>query len=64
MTITEKDQPTKETRDALRARLVEVLKSHAIGLSVESCGCCNSPNVAFSYKGEEIFDLDGMNFYT
>lgn len=34
----------------------EVLRSHGIKMEVGSCGCCESPWVAFEYRGEMLLD--------
>lgn len=45
-------------------RMISILKEHQISMSVGGCGCCGSPDVTFSYKGEEILDADCCNFST
>jgi hypothetical protein len=40
--------------DEQRARLREILAEHGIELEIGSCGCCMSPWVFVSYKGEPI----------
>jgi hypothetical protein len=43
-----------------RLELVKkILKDNGIEMSVEGCGCCDSPCVTFIYKGEEILNDEG-----
>jgi hypothetical protein len=37
-------------------KVKEILKANDIEMSVNGCGCCGSPTVSFSYKGEVIID--------
>ncbi len=39
-----------------KAKMIEILKSHGIEMSVGACGCCSSPWVTFKYKGETIIE--------
>ena len=42
-----------------------ILKDNHIEMSVGGCGCCQSPWVSFTYKGEEILDEeDNCSFDT
>jgi hypothetical protein len=54
--------------DALKAeaikRVIAILKSHDIEMTVSGCGCCGSPEVWFQYKGEVILDDGDANFCT
>ena len=44
----------KTNKEAKIKRLVDILRSHGIEMSVAACGCCQSPWVSFSYRGERI----------
>jgi len=35
-------------------KMITILKSHEIEMSVDGCGCCGSPYVSFKYKNEFI----------
>lgn len=37
-------------------RMKQILKEAGISMSVNGCGCCGSPVVTFTYKGEQILD--------
>ena len=43
-------------------KMIEILRSHDIVMTVRGCGCCGSPGVEFHYKGEKIVDADCCNF--
>lgn len=47
-------------REAAKASMISILKSHGISMRVSGCGCCDSPSVSFSYGGEEIIVDEGM----
>lgn len=44
----------EEEKKKLAERVKEILKSHDIEMTVQGCGCCDSPEVSFKYKGEVI----------
>lgn len=46
------------------ARMIAILKEHQISMGVSGCGCCGSPRVDFSYKGEQIVDANDCSFST
>lgn len=50
----------KQNTDGKRMR--EVLDSFGIQLTIEGCGCCDSPQVKFAYKGETLVDHADFNF--
>jgi hypothetical protein len=55
----------QEERNQRKQRMIDILKSHGIEMSVWSCGCCSSPYVSFLYNGEKIFDdEDSASFDT
>jgi len=57
-----KDQEEVEERIE---SIKEILKEHEIEMNVGGCGCCGSPWVSFSYKGDVILDDEcGANFAT
>lgn len=41
-------------KHAAKTRMIEILRTHGIMMSVGGCGCCGSPWVRFQYKGEDI----------
>lgn len=41
------------------ARVVAVLRSAGITMSVDGCGCCDSPRVTFEFGGEVVLDDEG-----
>lgn len=45
-------------------KAIEILKLHHIELEVWGCGCCDSPEVRFSYRGEEILNHLNCSFST
>jgi len=45
-----------EFRDTDRA--IKILQEHGIGFHVSGCGCCDSPWVRMTYKGETIIGSD------
>ena len=46
------------TRGEAYKKMQEILREHGIELSIDACGCCDSPWVSFKYKDFEI-DLEG-----
>lgn len=48
-----------------RQKMISILKKFDIKMKVDGCGCCGSPWVSFSYKGEIIIDHEsGLDFDT
>lgn len=41
-------------KEAKIAEMIKILKQHDIEMKVDACGCCDSPWVSFSYKGDPI----------
>lgn len=52
------------SREASIKRMIAILKEHQISMGVSGCGCCSSPSVTFSYKGELIIDAGDCSFDT
>lgn len=52
----------KTEKDKDKARVIEILKSHGIEMEIGGCGCCGSPWVTFSYRGEVIASHDEFRF--
>jgi hypothetical protein len=50
----------KEKSQVQIERAKKILKSHDIEMDIWGCGCCDTPVVKFTYKGEVIFDLDNV----
>jgi hypothetical protein len=45
--------------------MIKILKELGISMQVFGCGCCDSPDVSFSYKGKQILkDKGRCNFST
>ncbi len=49
-------QENRRRHDAVIVAMKEILKGHDIAMTVWACGCCSSPQVTFTYKGETILD--------
>lgn len=45
-----------EKRVEIRKKIKLILLKHNIEMDVHGCGCCDSPNVSFKYKGDVIAD--------
>lgn len=45
-------------------RILQILKYHKIDMTVEGCGCCDSPSVTFRYKDEIIANDEGHFSFT
>jgi hypothetical protein len=43
-------------------KLLDFLEKHEIGLAVWACGCCDSPQVKVTFKGEVIVDEEEFLF--
>lgn len=43
-------------RGAERKRFTEIMEVNGIKIKIGGCGCCESPWVSMSYKGETIVD--------
>ena len=41
-------------------RIIKILKSHGIEMSVGGCGCCRSPWVSFAYNSEVILNDENV----
>lgn len=47
----------------LKKKIYDILEECGIQLKIEGCGCCDSPEVTFIYKGETIVNEEGcFNF--
>jgi hypothetical protein len=53
--MTRRREPKSEQEIAID-KMIQVLKSHDIEMSVLGCGCCDTPWVGFRYKGEIIIN--------
>jgi hypothetical protein len=41
-------------------KIKRILTSHGIQMSVEGCGCCDSPTVTFIYNDEVIVEWEAQ----
>lgn len=54
----------KEKEEGIK-KAVEILRSLGVELSVNGCGCCESPWVDMKFQGETILtEADNCNFNT
>lgn len=44
-------------QDKLKMEVANILAKHGIRMCVWGCGCCDSPMVAFEYKGKSIIGM-------
>ena len=54
----------KTNRQAKIDRIVKILRDNGIHMSVNACGCCESPWVSFKYRGEVIVQDEDMFSFT
>lgn len=54
-------EKSKEQQEQDQKKFERLLKEHGFELYVSGCGCCGSPTVIASYKGEEL--INGDNIY-
>ena len=50
---------TQENRQKeITEKVTKILDELGIQMEISGCGCCNSPNFSFEYKGERIADCE------
>lgn len=53
----ETDQDDTTVFDQMKS----ILRSHGIRMNIGGCSCCDSPWIAFEYRGEKILDIEGRS---
>jgi len=53
------EKKAKELHELKVNSIKTILKSHGIKMSIDSCGCCDSPIVSFEYMGGSVMKDEG-----
>lgn len=51
-------------RDEKLERIRGILAEHGIRINLSGCGCCESPDFTFEYRGERIIESESGFFFT